>query len=69
MCIDEVIEKLKELKEEHGNIPVRVATSDPYWGVVYNKVDEYTLSVHDKTELNPKIIENQKAVVFSAGYI
>jgi|694.fasta_scaffold04405_33 hypothetical protein len=68
MKIDEVINKLKEYKNEHGNIEVRVAGSVEYWGTTYNEVDEYTLSVRENTQLNPKKLENTKAVVFSFGY-
>jgi hypothetical protein len=68
MKIDEVIAKLEEYKKEHGNIEVRVAGSVEYWGTTYNEVDEYTLSVRDNTQLNPKKLENTKAVVFCFGY-
>jgi hypothetical protein len=68
MKIDEVIAKLEEYKKEHGNIEVRVAGSVEYWGTTYNEVDEYTLSVRYNTQLNPKKLENTKAVVFCFGY-
>lgn len=68
MKIDDVILKLQEYKKEHGNIEVRVAGSVEYWGTTYNEVDEYTLSVRENTQLNPKKLENTKAVVFSFGY-
>jgi uncharacterized protein YlzI (FlbEa/FlbD family) len=68
MKIDEVITKLKEYKKQHGNIEVRVAGSVEYWGTTYNEVNEYTLSVRENTQLNPKKIENTKAVVFCFGY-
>ena len=68
MKIDEVIAKLEEYKKQHGNIEVRVAGSVEYWGTTYNEVDEYTLSVRENTQLNPKKIENTKAVVFCFGY-
>jgi hypothetical protein len=68
MKIDEVIAKLEEYKKEHGNIEVRVAGSVEYWGTTYNEVDEYTLSVRENTQLNPKKLENTKAVVFCFGY-
>lgn len=68
MKIDDVIKKLEEYKKEHGNIDVRVAGEHEYWGTVYNEVDKYTLKVHEKTQLNPKTIENIKAVVFCFGY-
>jgi hypothetical protein len=68
MKIDEVIAKLEEYKKEHGNIEVRVAGSVEYWGTTYNEVDKYTLSVRENTQLNPKKIENTKAVVFCFGY-
>lgn len=68
MTIDDVILKLEEYKKQHGNIEVRVAGGHEYWGTVYNEVDEYTLNVRENTQLNPKKIENTKAVVFCAGY-
>jgi hypothetical protein len=68
MNIDEVINKLEEYKKEHGNIEVRVAGGHEYWGTIYNQVDEYTLTIHEKTQLNPKRIEDTKAVVFCFGY-
>jgi hypothetical protein len=68
MKIDEVIAKLEEYKKEHGNIEVRVAGSVEYWGTTYNEVDEYTLSVRENAQLNPKKLENTKAVVFCFGY-
>lgn len=68
MNIDEVINKLEQYKKEHGNIEVRVAGSHEYWGTIYNEVDEYTLTIHEKTQLNPKRIEDTKAVVFCFGY-
>ena len=68
MNIDDVITKLKEFKKEHGNIKVRVAGSHDYWGTVYNEVDEYTLKVHERTQLSPKKFEETKAVTFCFGY-
>ena len=68
MNIEEVINKLEEYKKEHGNIEVRVAGGHEYWGTIYNQVDEYTLTIHEKTQLNPKRIEDTKAVVFCFGY-
>jgi hypothetical protein len=68
MNIEEVINKLEEYKKEHGNIEVRVAGGHEYWGTIYNEVDEYTLTIHEKTQLNPKRIEDTKAVVFCFGY-
>jgi hypothetical protein len=68
MNIEQVINKLEEYKKEHGNIEVRVAGGDEYWGKIYNEVDEYTLTIHEKTQLNPKRIEDTKAVVFCFGY-
>lgn len=68
MNIEEVINKLEQYKKEHGNIEVRVAGGHEYWGTIYNQVDEYTLTIHEKTQLNPKRIEDTKAVVFCFGY-
>ena len=68
MKIDEVIAKLKKYKKEHGNIEVRVAGSVEYWGTTYNEVNEYTLQVRENTQLNPKKLENTKAVVFCFGF-
>lgn len=68
MNIEEVINKLEEYKKEHGNIEARVAGGHEYWGTIYNEVDEYTLTIHEKTQLNPKRIEDTKAVVFCFGY-
>jgi len=68
MKIDDVILKLQEYKKEHGNIEVRVAGSIEYWGTTYNEVNDYTLSVRENTQLNPKKLENTKAVVFCFGY-
>jgi len=68
MKIDEVIAKLESYKKQHGNIDVRVAGTMEYWGTTYNKVDEYTLRVDEKTNLNPKKFEETKAVVFCFGY-
>lgn len=68
MNIEEVINKLEQYKKEHGNIEVRVAGGHEYWGTIYNEVDEYTLTIHEKTQLNPKRIEDTKAVVFCFGY-
>jgi hypothetical protein len=68
MNIEDVILKLEEYKKEHGNIKVRVAGSIEYWGTTYNEVDEYTLTVRENTQLNPKKIEDTKAVVFCFGY-
>jgi hypothetical protein len=68
MYIDDVILKLQEYKKEHGNIDVRVAGSVEYWGTTYNEVNEYTLRVVEKTSLNPKKLEDTKAVVFCFGY-
>jgi hypothetical protein len=68
MNIEQVINKLEEYKKEHGNIEVRVAGGHEYWGTIYNEVDEYTLTIHEKTQLNPKRIEDTKAVVFCFGY-
>ena len=68
MKIDEVIAKLEEYKKQHGNIEVRVAGSVEYWGTTYNEVNEYTLKVRENTQLNPKKVENTKAVVFCFGY-
>ena len=68
MKIDDVILKLQEYKKEHGNIEVRVAGSVEYWGTTYNEVNDYTLSVRENTQLNPKKLENTKAVVFCFGY-
>ena len=68
MNIDQVIEKLEEFKKEHGNIEVRVAESDDYWGTLYVEVDEYTLRVDQRTQLDPKNYEETKAVVFCSNY-
>jgi hypothetical protein len=68
MKIDEVIAKLESYRKEHGNIDVRVAGSIEYWGTTYNEVDESTLRVDENTSLNPKKLENTKAVVFCFGY-
>lgn len=68
MNIEQVINKLEEYKKEHGNIEVRVAGGHEYWGTIYNEVDEYTLTIHEKTQLNPKRLEDTKAVVFCFGY-
>jgi hypothetical protein len=68
MNIEQVINKLEEYKKEHGNIEVRVAGGHRYWGTIYNEVDEYTLTIHEKTQLNPKRSEDTKAVVFCFGY-
>ncbi len=68
MKIEDVILKLEEYKKQHGNIEVRVAGGHEYWGTVYNEVDQYTLTVHEKTQLSPKKIEDTKAVVFCFGY-
>ena len=68
MNIDKLIEKLQEYKEAHGNIEVRVASGHEYWGTLYNEIDEHTMRVDENTSLNPKRIENTKAVVFCAGY-
>lgn len=68
MKIDDVISKLEEYKKQHGNIEVRVAGGHEYWGTVYNEVDEYTLKVHENTQLSPKKFEQTKAVVFCFGY-
>ena len=64
MKIDDVIAKLEEYKKQHGNIEVRVAGSHEYWGTVYNEVDEYTLKVHENTQLSPKKFEQTKSVEF-----
>ena len=68
MNIEEVIKELEEYKKEHGNIEVRVASSDDYWGTVYTEVNEFTLRVDEKTQLNPKRVENKTAVVFCSSY-
>ena len=68
MKIDEVIKKLEEYKSQHGNIEVRVAGSVEYWGTIYYEVDEYTLTIRENTNLNPKKLDNTKAVVFFFGY-
>jgi hypothetical protein len=68
MKIDDVILKLQEYRKEHGNIEVRVAGRVEYWGTTYNEVNEYTLSVRENTQLNPKKVEDTKAVVFCFGY-
>ncbi len=68
MNIDEVVKKLLEYKEKHGNIKVRVAGSIDYWGTTYNEVNEYTLRHEESTSLNPKKLERTEAIVFCFGY-
>ena len=68
MKIDEVIKKLEEYKSQHGNIEVRVAGSVEYWDTIYYEVDEYTLTIRENTNLNPKKLDNTKSVVFCFGY-
>ena len=64
MNIDEVIEKLKEFQNEHGNIAVRVGGNDEYWGTVYNDVDECTLTVHETHQLHLKKQKKTKQLFF-----
>ena len=68
MNIEELIEQLKEFKEIHGNIQVRVASSHEYWGTLYEELNEHTIRVDERTSLNPKKFENTKAVVFCSDH-
>jgi hypothetical protein len=64
MKIDEVIIKLEEYKKQHGNIEVRVGGYLKHWGMVYNEINENTLKIDEKTQLNIDKFEEIKSVVF-----
>lgn len=68
MNISEVIKKLEDLKEKHGDISVRIASSHDYWGTLYVDVDEHTLRVDKMVSTNPKKMSNETSVVFCSSY-
>ena len=65
MHIDDLIKRLEDIKEEHGNIIVCVSEKDDYWGTLYEKLEIFNLSVdHFAQPKGPKSGESEKAVVF-----
>ena len=63
MYIDDLIAKLKCLREEHGNLPMRTSRDNDYWGTLFSQMTEENVKVVEKTRLSPKKFEETKAVV------
>jgi len=66
MHIDDLIKRLEDIKEEHGNIIVCVSEKDSYWGTENVFLENiFNLSVeHLAQPKGPKSGESEKAVVF-----
>ncbi len=66
MKITQLIEKLEQLKNEHGDLPVYVVEEHEYWGDLYNKLDDYGVRVQDAVPINgPKRSEVEKALIIN----
>ena len=67
MRIDQVIEKLEEIKLEHGNLRVCVNDSHDYWGELSTEVEKHNLRVEHAAYRGPKN-EGELAVVFDYSF-
>ena len=55
MTLDEVINKLEDLKTIHGgNIKVRISEDHEHWGEIYSEVQDRNFEFQTDTQLNPK---------------
>ena len=66
MKISEVIKKLEEFKEKHGDLTCCTAESHDYWGSIENRmVVDYSLHIKENAQpKGPKSSEMEKCVIF-----
>lgn len=64
--ISDIIKRLEELKDEHGDINCVVSENHSYWGSTETYIDKHNLRVKEHTQpQGPKSGLSEKAVVFS----
>ena len=65
MKISDLIEALKDIQEEYGDITVCVSEGHDYWGDIQRHLDECDVRVSDHAQPEgPKSGVSEKAVVF-----
>lgn len=66
MNISEIIVRLTELKEEHGDLPCMVTEHHEYWGTLYHNLDNTRIIVTEHAQPDgPKSGKEKKAVAFT----
>jgi len=64
MKVSELIVRLEQLKQEHGDIPVAVAELHDYWGSLFSELQQVSITVEDAALEGPKKGVYTKSVVF-----
>jgi hypothetical protein len=65
MKISELIEKLNQLKSEHGDINVALKYNHEYWGSIYDAVNNSNIEIDNAQLEGPKSGFSEKCVCFT----